>query len=476
MRGLNFIFVKPFTQIFVGLLLAITGGWWLTNSASGQLPQLNVGTFSNRAFQIGWPYTSSGFVLQASTNFTATNWEASQLSALFNSNNATFSISAAATNKAGFFRLIRPVDLRGIYIYSGDVSSLTAEDAQTLSNSLPVPGVDGLVLVISWMALEPTNHIFHWTNLDLWMNQAIALGKKVDLAVEAGQDTPSWLFDPATNGGAGALELNFTVSPHQGATSNCIPETITAPWDTNFLAAWDNMLRVLANHLNSVGTYSHVTLVRLTGINRTTDELRLPSETPEETDLSCVSNAPAIWQSVGYTPSNLLSGWTGVLSSFQKYFPDKTFCVAIIPKNGFPPIDDNGQIITQNIPDPNLPLLAYAGQNLPGRLVVQFNSLVNGSSAISAVPEAAQSYGTLAAYQSNDWLGSSNGGAACGGDAANPVLCANDADYLSELNEGIYPLTPTNSLRSQYIEVFPANVIVYTNAIWQAHVELFAPK
>jgi hypothetical protein len=465
------------TQVVLGLVMAIVGGWWQLTSASGQsLQLLNTGSVSNGAFSITWSYINSGFVLQKSSNLTATNWEASSLSALFNSNNATFSISTAATNQAEFFRLIQPVDLRGIYIYSGDVSSLAAGDTQTLSDALLVPGVDGLVLVIAWSALEPTNHVFHWTNLDFWMHQSIALGKKVDLAIEAGVDTPSWLFDPVTKGGAGAIGLNFTVSPHQGALSNCIPEMITAPWDTNFLASWDNMLRVLANHLKSVGTYSNVTLVRLTGINRTTDELRLPSETAQETGLSCVSNAPAIWQSVGYTPSNLLSGWTGIMSSFEKYFPEKTFCVAIIPKNAFPPIDDHGQVITKDIPDPNLPLLAYASQSLPGRLVVQFNSLVTGTNAIAAVPESAQSFGTLAAYQSNDWLGRSNGGAACGGDASNPVPCNNDADYLSELNEGIYPLTPTNSLRSQYIEVFPANVIAYTNAIWQAHAELFAPE
>jgi hypothetical protein len=28
-------------------------------------------------------------------------------------------------------------------------------------------------------------------------------------------------------------------------------------------------------------------------------------------------------------------------------------------------------------------------------------------------------------------------------------------------------------LRSQYLEVFPANVLALTNAIWQAHAELF---
>jgi len=43
------------------------------------------------------------------------------------------------------------------------------------------------------------------------------------------------------------------------------------------------------------------------------------------------------------------------------------------------------------------------------------------------------------------------------------------------LEEGIYPLGQSNSLRSQYIEVFPANVTAFTNAIWQAHLELLAP-
>jgi len=31
----------------------------------------------------------------------------------------------------------------------------------------------------------------------------------------------------------------------------------------------------------------------------------------------------------------------------------------------------------------------------------------------------------------------------------------------------------TNSLRSQYIEVFPTNVISFSNAVWEAHQELF---
>jgi len=44
---------------------------------------------------------------------------------------------------------------------------------------------------------------------------------------------------------------------------------------------------------------------------------------------------------------------------------------------------------------------------------------------------------------------------------------------MAKLQEGIYPLRQTNSLRLQYIEVFPTDALLFTNAIWQAHSELF---
>jgi len=464
--------MKRFANILLPASACFAASLCIIFFASAQsLPKLTLDSASNRLVNINWPYTNSGFAFQEATNLKTAVWQSSPLTPVFSSNSATFSVLAVATNSSKFFRLAQPVDLRGIYIYSSDVSSLSTNDAQTLTTALGVPGVDGLVLVISWQALEPTNQIYHWTNLDLWMNQAVALGKKVDLAIIAGNDTPTWLFAATTNGGAGATQLTFTISPHEGATSNCIPDDIAPSWDTNFLASWKNMLNVLSSHLKNTGTYSNLTLLRLTGINRTTDELRLPAETAQTTGLDCVSNAPAIWQAAGYTPSNLLTGWSNILSSFQNYFPDKSFSVAIIPNNAFPAIDDNGQIITNNIPDADQPLLALAAQELPGRLVVQFNFLMTSTTASVSVPQSVQAYGTLAAYQSNNYFGSTNGGAACGGNAASPVACADDT-YLAELQEGIYPLAPTNSLRSQYIEVFPTNVIAFTNATWQAHLEL----
>jgi hypothetical protein len=41
----------------------------------------------------------------------------------------------------------------------------------------------------------------------------------------------------------------------------------------------------------TAGTYNAVVLVRLTGINRDSDELHLPAETAQSTSLPCVSDA-----------------------------------------------------------------------------------------------------------------------------------------------------------------------------------------
>jgi hypothetical protein len=321
-----------------------------------------------------------------------------------------------------------------------------------------------------WSAIETNMNQYSWSHLDQWMGYAGSLGKKIDLAIRAGDGIPAWFFMPPTNG-PGATPLNFTVSPHAGDTGQCIPSTNTILWSPAFLTNWNSMLAALSAHLQGTGDYTNLALLRLTGINRTTDELRLPAETASPTGLSCVSNAPAIWAANGFTPSNLLYAWSNILAAFNSHFPDKTFCAAIIPTNAFPHIDDQTNIISGPGVDANEPLLQLAGQALPGRLVVQFNFLLATDPADPSVVAAARNYGSLPAFQGNEWLGSSNG-SACAGSVTNPTPC-DDATFLTMLKTGIYPLGQTNPFRSQYIEVFATNAVAFTNAIWQAHQQLF---
>lgn len=364
----------------------------------------------------------------------------------------------------------QPADLRGIYVYTNDVSQISPGTANALTASFNVPGVDGVAVVIGWKAIEPAMGRYQWSTLDLWLNGAISLGKKIDLVVMAGSSTPTWLFQPAPDG-AGAGPLAFTFSPHGGATGVCQSATLAAPWDPAFLGRWDSLLAAVASHLTSAGTYGAVRLLRLTGINRSTEELRLPAETAQSTGLACVTDAIATWQQAGYRPSRLLQAWDAITGSFQKSFPDKPFGVSIIPQNPFPAIAEDGSVITGVVPDQNQPLLQLASQKFPGRLVVQFDFLMPGEPAQPRVIQAAETLGTLAAFQTNEYLGSTGQGAACSEPVTNPAPCTN-ATFLQMLETGIFPLGRGNPLRSQYIEVFHANATAFPDAVERAHLEL----
>jgi len=362
-------------------------------------------------------------------------------------------------------------DLRGIYIYTNDVSQVSTATAAQLTQSFSIPGVDGVAIVIGWDSVEPSLGQYQWTLLDQWINQVSALGKKIDLVVPAGASTPAWLFQsPPT--GAGATQLNFTVSPHAGATGVCDTVNIAAPWDPVFLAQWDSMLAALSAHLKSAGTYNAITLVRLTGINRTTEELRLPAETAASTGLACVSDSIATWQKAGYRPSLLLQGWNAVIGSFKKSFSDKPFAVSIIPNDAFPGIAEDGSAITGHIGDENQPLLMSASQQFAARLVVQFDFLMPGEAASTEVTDAAQLLGTMAAFQTNEYFG--NEGAGCSEPVTSAMPCT-AGTFLTMLDTGIYPLGQSNSLRSQYIEVFHDNASSFAADILQAHLQLVPP-
>ncbi len=362
--------------------------------------------------------------------------------------------------------LAPPADLRGIYVDSNALP-VSKTDSTALVASLKVPGVDGMVLVVGWSTLEPAKGKFQWGELDGWMNIAVAAGKKVELSIRTDYHTPAWLFQTAPGGsGASPLYFSFTRKP---ADTTCLTETIAAPWDTAFLAQWGLMLDSVSTHLKNTGMYDALVLLRLTGINKDSDELHLPA--PVSSPPPCATDIMGTWQQAGYRPSLILRGWDGVASAFKKSFPDKTFSVAIIAvSNPFPAIAENGTVIKDSVPNQNFPLLTLAAGKFPGHLVIQNNTLYPGVPAEMETIQSAESLKTMIAFQTNEEI--KGLGAACGG-RGETTPCT-DSTYLAELQTGIYPLGRSNPLRAEYIEVFALNVNASPAAILQAHNELFA--
>ncbi len=430
---------------------------------------------------------------------------------------------------------------RGVYLYSLNVAvEKSPADAPQVVQALGEPGTDGITLVENWNAIEPSRGVYEWmlappgqSRFDQWVAAAVSAGRHINLAIRAGEDVPCWLFreesnpcGPAYIGSyAGARRWRFEAAAHQGlASPTCEVVDLAAPWDPIFLNEWDSLLTAVAQHLRDIGGYDAVTLVRLTGINRTTDEFRLPEEilpspcTDSDGNVHVGTNSIATWLDAGYRPSLLIQAWDAITGSFLKSFPDKTFNVPIIPvgtgqgQYPFPEIDDNGCVYTAIVPMSEWPvpssipattctndagideantqlnavlfgLLGVASSTFPGHVVVEFENLDTSRPANPTVLEAAAEFGTMAAFMTNNFFAAVPGagaGAACSGGFSDPQACADSSAYLALLNIGVYPCqtNPTAAVceaqpfQSTFIEVFAPDMLTFPDAILKAHIEL----
>jgi hypothetical protein len=111
--------------------------------------------------------------------------------------------------------------------------------------------------------------------------------------------------------------------------------------------------------------YDVISTVRVTGINRTTDEFRIPAEVlSSQHGATCDANAVQAWLDAGYRPSLIQKAWEQLSDDVVANFGDKVANVAIKPTdsgapanvssgNGqfpFPPIDEMGCVYLKGIP------------------------------------------------------------------------------------------------------------------------------
>ncbi len=356
--------------------------------------------------------------------------------------------------------------------------------------------------------------------LDQWLDAAILAGnKKIMLAVRAGEDTPCWLFELPSKGGtppcgpgfnsdgyAGAALYPLMASAHQGMGNKCETVNMAAPWDPHFLKQWEAMLAALETHLKNTPSpnpnyslYDFVTIVRMTGINRTTDEFRIPAEILEK---PCSFNAIDTWvnaalvtgeeNATNYLPSRLVTAWDTLTQSYHDHFGDKYFNVAVIGTDSgstanrnagnaqfpFPYVDNNGCVYSMYLPttftptwtrepcfnngtigsgggsgddspDQNHDLIALASQKFPGKLTVEVENLHDHGQFPDYKPSQpahnvigyAEDFGTAPAYMTNNYFGAAvatkAGGMSCG-PLSNPTRCF-PAQYLDVLETGLAP-------------------------------------
>ena len=395
-----------------------------------------------------------------------------------------------------------PPDIGGIYVigqkYFLPPQVWSTGNGKTKGNgslkpALMNPGVDGVLIDLTWSDIAVAYRKYDWSLLDYMARVVVEEGKKFEIAIITGSSTPDWVFAAPPDGyGAQSATFEYIQSGKLGAV--CMSQTLPLPWDTNYLSALRDLLNHLSRHIKKKGYYSSLAMLRITGINTLTDELRLPAS-----ENQCKVDNLQLWQSVGYRPVLVRQAWRRILRLYRRAFPDKVLNVALITADGFPAFTENGTPVAsppasvkaaQALGDAmTTQLVKEAGRELGAEwLVVQSNGLVLGNDQPDpATIMDAQKAHAMLAWQTNEWLGipaatgpggtpSSSGGAACGGTRSQPITCT-ASTFARMLTSGIYPngTSGQDPLQAQYLELFPANISQFPQIVMQSHDLLIPP-
>lgn len=198
--------------------------------------------------------------------------------------------------------------------------------------------VDGILLRVKWSTIEPSDNAYNWELIDNQFSQALKYNKKVVVAIQAGRYTPEWVYK------AGVAKLQFTEINHMGKAKKSYDVSVAPPWDTRYQSFVLDMLTSFRDHIKSKpGFYDALIMIKFTGINNNTDEVRLPSQVGITNGVDVSTDAVAIWKNVGYKPSKVIQAFTKLMDGEIAIFPDKAISVPYIPDpQSFPAIDETG--------------------------------------------------------------------------------------------------------------------------------------
>jgi hypothetical protein len=327
--------------------------------------------------------------------------------------------------------------------------------------------VDGGIITVQWSVIEPQPGTYDFSSVDSWVQAIAAQHKKIGLGVMAGTFTPAWLYSSPYN--VPKNEFNFNRNPQGGSV--CALLVLPSPWNETFIKEYNQMIDALARHLHEFqasgvprgAAYDALRIVKLGGINNTSEELRLVANKGDNGPCH-QSDARKIWADAGFTPSRIEKAWRDLIEHFGRVFPDKILSVDIIQVGAFPPIDDSGHIYVpppRTVDQLTTRLIDVALSRFKGRLSVQWNALSQREPNPAVTDAGAK--GAIVAWQLNEFLGP-QGGTGCF-DGEQRVPCRSVEDFDATLRNGM-------DRGAHFIEIWAKNVDEFEPAFHRAHERL----
>lgn len=345
---------------------------------------------------------------------------------------------------------------RGIYVTTENIKSAENLPPQEV---FEVEGVDGILIRVNWDLVNPGPGVFNWQILDPILDKVMEKRMKLSIGVVSGIYAPKWIGDIH-----GAPFSEFVV-----AQRGCLLRRVYHPWNPIYIEAYTRMMKNLKTYLEKKNAYKNLRIVKMSAFAQQTLELRLPRlpsqvVVDEEDGKSClITDQTKIWQEAGYRPSLILQSYKKILHQLANIFSDKQISQAILHVQGFPYINEQGQLITPEEVTLGDEIVAMATKMLGDRMAFQHTNLNNKGYKLGDRTLSAAERGSSLGWQTNLW-GGPNGSQCFFGE--DPEMRDCDAiTYEQTLNVGI-------NHGASYLEVWTADVLAFPEVIQRTSMKI----
>lgn len=334
-------------------------------------------------------------------------------------------------------------DFAGVYASPGPLLNARRSIEDEIYRSKAASGV---YVRLVWSQVEPKQGVYDFSLLDHELSRAVAAKRRISISVIAGGNAPPWLA------ASGIKTVRFDIG-RGGANRACTTIEMGVPWDKGYQDAYVALWRAIADRTKLRGASDLVRIVKLTGVNRITEELRLPGTAGQAEDVCGRTDDAAIWRKVGYRPQLVVDGWTRIAEGIGHIFPGKVLALDILERNDFPPIGDDGGVIqTSPVKDR---IIASGLKVFEGRFAVQWNGLTaNGPLAETVLSSGAR--GAVIGWQSNAFRGLE--GAGCNTQRLAKAEPCDSTGFAAILQRGI-------DKGGAYVEVWTKDVLRFPEAV-----------
>ena len=240
---------------------------------------------------------------------------------------------------------------------------------------LAIPSITGVAIRVGWQALQPTAQPPDFSPIDKQLAMARRYQKRVSLSIEAGVETPDWVY--AIGARPFAIVLDETAGEHA-----CQRANVPVPWDPVYLDAFRQLIGLAGHRYNRSSLLSHI---KVTGISGRGQPAALPHELPHRVvgrNQACTTqDEVAQWQDLGYSRERIGNTWRELLELFTQSFSAHRLSI-VVNSEGFPPIGEAGKLRAGMTYDPDLvpELIKSALTDREGRMLIQGNELTAASS------------------------------------------------------------------------------------------------